>query len=1109
MRPHDPKPRKHAAARAARTYLRNALGWLEGFPTGQEPGLVRWRAFGTLEPGGAPVDIEVDRERLRSSSHGLRGARRKFPRALARVVGDVDAWSAGVERRIELLKAAVHEGAPLPDARTLSALSGRTIDRMPPDLTAPLLWALWDRVEHWSEAQRRLAEWQLALAEVAARTGDARDLALEVALRPGPTEDLEPFRRMLGDRRTWLRPYEEGGFRAKLAATLKAIGRMLRGSGKKNEYSASSLTVGFLAPGVPRPQPRLAHELLTVLLRRPGEIDLRALGALLSATRLDEWDAWWRAAEDVERRVRSALGRAVLHDRVPNKDLARVATEGESWLAELAEPPAPWDFARARRTAAQFAARCDPSLAVQVLAAWEAVPDGSPLSKRSWRGSTHRELVARRWTHALQDGLGRKQAARLASAQLALLRTHASREAQRLVDAFTSVALEEASKMSGPKLDLLVATLGELGSRGTAGMNLLATVAAWEIQVEPFLAVTKEPVRCADLIQAWDGARAESGWPDERLLARLCGDDVFDTEFWTEGGKLDWDSAEYESLRRAARSDHARDLFHGLVKDGQRQRLREFARLHLAATALTPDGPSEEPPIQSASTDDFPWVPQELRDAARDLQAIDGPESLDRALRDDVMRPERIEAEVEALKERLPAADPRWAPHLAARLETLRRRMSQPPHLTPARVAACRTRIDRRTRMARLAAWERTLQGSLERHLPVGFAALQERTMPNMVSALAALRRAARDLAWHLIALRGTAAADLRDEPANAAWRRRMGARGLNLASWIDPAPGPEVLSPQGRILRFAFETDTLEIFQMGRWFGTCLSPGDFNFFSTVANAADLNKRVLVARDPRGKVQVRCLFALTRRGELLAFHVYAHEEGPWARAQVHTIAVELARSVGTRLVPEGEVETLVAPAWYDDGPIDLTGRLELFRANGPLVSAIRTAEPSRLPGLLEEELGVELLDSALDQIITHDVFAEEPARLVALGPLLHSRPLSGWAAVDIAQRVIDHDPDFARTMLLRFLRRRRGRGLDLHGGKLVELATALSKCGEPGRALRVLRNVEHTDADSEHAAVDALLALHRQGQAIRKLEGLAHGGDQRASKRLHDMAKPG
>jgi len=81
---------------------------------------------------------------------------------------------------------------------------------------------------------------------------------------------------------------------------------------------------------------------------------------------------------------------------------------------------------------------------------------------------------------------------------------------------------------------------------------------------------------------------------------------------------------------------------------------------------------------------------------------------------------------------------------------------------------------------------------------------------------------------------------------------------GVDPAPWLDTAPvrvtaalvGDRATRTAGdphvrAELELALSGDPLEVFAMGTHFGTCLSPGSMSFFSVVANAADINKRVL------------------------------------------------------------------------------------------------------------------------------------------------------------------------------------------------------------------------------------------------------------------------
>jgi hypothetical protein len=148
-------------------------------------------------------------------------------------------------------------------------------------------------------------------------------------------------------------------------------------------------------------------------------------------------------------------------------------------------------------------------------------------------------------------------------------------------------------------------------------------------------------------------------------------------------------------------------------------------------------------------------------------------------------------------------------------------------------------------------------------------------------------------------------------------------------------------------------ETDPLHVLQMGNYFGTCLSEGDFNAFATIANAVELNKRVVYVYDARRAVVGRKLVVMTRRGQLLGFRTYgalpgrdaAGADGNGARLKVFLdeFCRGLARRCGATLHPypdcpqpqiEEDFKSLALFAkWYNDGP----------EAFGPLTAeAVRT-----------------------------------------------------------------------------------------------------------------------------------------------------------------------
>src|SRR5688572_7196680 len=95
MRREHPTFGGRGALAAARTALRADLGWLRGFPTaGAQDGAVPWRVVPALDARSPVTDEVVDADRLRRATFALRTLPERFPRALPRLVGDVDRWAA-------------------------------------------------------------------------------------------------------------------------------------------------------------------------------------------------------------------------------------------------------------------------------------------------------------------------------------------------------------------------------------------------------------------------------------------------------------------------------------------------------------------------------------------------------------------------------------------------------------------------------------------------------------------------------------------------------------------------------------------------------------------------------------------------------------------------------------------------------------------------------------------------------------------------------------------------------------------------------------------------------------------------------------------------------
>ncbi|MEO5952285.1 MAG: hypothetical protein ABIQ44_07460, partial [Chloroflexia bacterium] len=158
--------------------------------------------------------------------------------------------------------------------------------------------------------------------------------------------------------------------------------------------------------------------------------------------------------------------------------------------------------------------------------------------------------------------------------------------------------------------------------------------------------------------------------------------------------------------------------------------------------------------------------------------------------------------------------------------------------------------------------------------------------------------------------------------PANEAFLR-----GLEKADvWLSANPKTYVCKGvSGGKVRLTLERDPLSVLQMGNYFDTCLSFGQFNAFSTVANACELNKRVIYAYDGLNRVVGRKLIGINADGKMVGFYTYStlgDEEGKELRSIFRRYCADFAKKCGLELSEKGTIPKLYAEAWYDDGVVE-------------------------------------------------------------------------------------------------------------------------------------------------------------------------------------------
>ncbi|MBX3148935.1 hypothetical protein KF728_02175 [Candidatus Obscuribacterales bacterium] len=164
----------------------------------------------------------------------------------------------------------------------------------------------------------------------------------------------------------------------------------------------------------------------------------------------------------------------------------------------------------------------------------------------------------------------------------------------------------------------------------------------------------------------------------------------------------------------------------------------------------------------------------------------------------------------------------------------------------------------------------------------------------------------------------------IQSHPANQRFLKNLEDQGINIDVWLSEFPklAEEIDDIPNGPLKLYLERDPLHIMQMGNYFHTCLSFDGINAFSVVANATDLNKRVLYVLNSKGKVIARKLVAVNTNFELVGYRTYSRLQNLVKERTLFRIVDEycetFAAACGMPLGDQGSVEHLVTSQWYDD-----------------------------------------------------------------------------------------------------------------------------------------------------------------------------------------------
>ncbi|HEX3130944.1 MAG TPA: hypothetical protein VH394_26660 [Thermoanaerobaculia bacterium] len=1128
MRPESRKTKETSkSAVAARAKMMQAanLGWLDGFPLEPRDGGVRWA---TMPPQAPAEEMTLDGRHLSRATYTLNKLRTELAPALPRLADEPDRWLESIERRLELLKQTLHHGAPLPARAFEILLEPRLRDRAARIADAePRLQPLLDAVAwtHAGEPARAKAMldaaggWADGLDLITERLGREPALVLvtrllQLAADHG-RELTAPLVSYLFDRRPHEVPTHHEGVCSQILGALSKRPKAPLPEGLPMAYRTNHLLLWV--------------EDLIRVDRRTQRLCLRLFAVATPLPLVERWERWWEATRRLIREARGQLVR-------PYESEARQALRKRVQAHQKEAPPTlnPEELLTRLRQAAKPEASAWTEPLARALA---LVPERALDSTKLFLHWSSQASGSPARVPAMLAGFERYLKRRPVADPKVLLRPWAPIESisyPMLVEDEIDIHLGEQPRHRTMAVYDHLATVAELRGGLTADeakrvVELFAEAGQTGLDRDPGLtaAFLDSLVKAERLNNYLRGhavrlavhlcrSRPESFADVLKVLSDPEDDSDFSLDQWPEAVLGPLCSGGLEEVVRES------------VVTRQLSRLLACGLKAIVLNAADTVRPLPLPIVGELEEDDPEWIqrlPPELHPQLRRLASVldDAEARVGRWLADDLPDTVRLQREIEAIQARIDQVEEDRRPALRKRLASLRSRLEQPAAPSTARIERLRTKLDRAWGRTVLDRWER----DLDAHLPAALRKVigLEGEIPDwmteprnleLVATATRLEPRHRSLAWRLFRERcGPPPWDLRDAPQNLAFRQRLAH--LDWSPWIDGAGTTAVQAGETR-LHLRLEDDPLEVFRMGGHFRTCLSPGSFNYFSVFTNVADVNKRVIYARDDSGRFVGRCLMALTAEGRLLMFQAYCHDGSLGFESICSNFVDDLARRMGTVRVREGKVPTLVASDWYDDGPLDLGHRFACLEENSELRRKLATVRPGDLIAELRKSLKpAGLNEVTLPLVLDLPELRERPELAVPLlKPMAEHRALPDRSVITatvlgleagagdlvrrlLAPRLTDHINQWIKSPW-----RLDPRAVDV----LVQL--------DPARLLEVLRRIraksarnwsEMTDGLLLEAAARALQALHRPRQARALWQRLATDNDVSAGCEMRERAR--
>jgi len=1105
---HSPKKSADGVSRA-QMVMRRGLGWMRGFPDASGD----WIAFPPVEPVMA---IAVGRTELRRATYSMGKLCREFPRALPKIVGDVDDWVALHQSLLEALKPKVHGSATLPRSalEVHSEYPAATVNYAQRAMSSsPALrkaisafsWYCWLEPKRFRPATTWLEKNRDAIGVIFGNLGDADACILLVRL--------------------WelLEAHGEKNVAPLVAWFAKPLLRTT-----PVEYGPQYAESVHAALNWKSPKPLPARPASTLVAESRAWVEwvaqqnaktakrsLALFGLLHETVAMQAWEQWWQSVAGLIKqakalpppmRRRQANARELNAIRAKILDLGKATPPvvlGKTFFVLLQDEAS--NPSEVQRRAIRRGLEALPVFVGEVptrlafLVHWNLLRCSTEPTKQNKlsaiisgfgafvRSLEDLEAGLQPWKSIWVD-FGRRTQYRYVRYTLDSELLDDVPRIKQVYEYFSALTMLRAHSLfqdaDGDDAETLVETLLATNDAERA-VAMLAELKRSGL-TEEYL-----PTSTLSLAATICGAEVEHLAPLIQSLLNVA-DQIDDIEDVGKALLVAWDKLPKELLRLAVLHGHLPGLCKTILKGAI---LRHTGRK------------APRPRLRPMPAKAPAWIrryPPQLQPALQELVVcdFDAEATATRILLRDFPDPETLRVQIGLLEERLSgtATDGK----LIARIDKLQRWLANPKLPGVGRMGNLAAKLRQAAIRAIVEDWSKRVDHAYQLALP-GF--LDVETLPDwaaesdvleLLLPVGGLEKGMRRLVSQLLKARsGEFPWDLRDVAGNRKFLESMTKQGISIVPWLDDAP---VISREvrGDTIRFTLERDPLEVFSMGGHFKTCLSPGSFNYFSVFANAADVNKQVLYGRRSDGTVVARCLLALTAEGGIVTFSAYCHDKRLSFASVLKEYVLLLAAQMHTRVLPSGKVPTLIAPDWYDDGVVDISEQFVFLSNKGFLrgLESVPLAEFASVLATALDPLGID--GQTLSKILWLDVFNRRPELVLPLyATCLHNERLAPELVLRVA-RLLErcekpHEAERLSPRLFDFALATHASG---YTGWFHECLAVLAWCS-PTRTLSLLKKTrgkgnrswnQETDGGRIHAAAKANLALHRRRQAERLLE---------------------